>query len=233
MANWPNKELIHIIRGEIGGKLIANQVAARTERGNYAVGNRICLSGHEGDSIDEWEEVAAVPTHKLKHLRDMFLGVELHWRQHAALQEVLTYLPRGKDEFLSQAASLARDLEGPRITQDDNTSRRLAILFEVTSSLHASPTKEVELTELACTCADWLYLINPNRSGLDDIEAAAKEIDSIPDDYEKRYLSLTRLLTQTATPLSEGGHGRDELLGLGAYALAWTSRILEENDNNE
>ena len=36
-SNWPDKPLIHIIRGEINGKPIANKIATRTEGGNFAL----------------------------------------------------------------------------------------------------------------------------------------------------------------------------------------------------
>ena len=229
MTNWPDKELIRIIRRQSSGEAITVRIAMRTHRGNYATGHRLCLNDFNGDSIDECEEVVAVPIHKLKHLRDTFIGVELPWRQHAALQEVFTHLPADKNKFLNQAANLARGLEGPRIEPEDTTPRRIAILLEVIAFIHASPTKEDELTELARTCADWLYLMDPTRVGLDDMETSARTTNSIPDDDdEKRYMALTCLFARAATLLGDGGHGRQELLDLGAYALAWAARVLEE-----
>ena len=87
-----------------------------------------------------------------------------------------------------------------------------------------------ELTEIARTCADWLYIMNPNHVGLDDIETSAREIDRIPDDEEKRYMSLTYRFAQAATLIGEGGRGGQEIMELGAYALAWAAQIIEEED---
>lgn len=233
MTNWPDKPLIRIIRGEISGKPIANKIAAKTERGNFAVANRLCVNNYDGDSIDEWEEVTAVPTAALKRLQDAFRGIYVIESLEPPLLEVLSYLPADKPSPLDQAADLARRLKGPRVTPDDTTSRRLAILLEAISFTHASPCKEVELTEIARTCADWLYIMNPDHVGLDDIKTSAREIDRIPDDEEKRYMSLTYRFAQAATLIGEGGHGGQEIMELGAYALAWAAQIIEKADGRE
>ena len=148
----------------------------------------------------------------------------------AAVQDVTSHLPADKPNALDRAAALARKLKGPRVTPDDTTTRRLAILLEAISFTHASPSKVDELTEIARTCADWLYIMNPNHVGLDDIKTSAKEIDRIPDDEENRYMSLTYRFAQAATLIGEGDHGGQEIMELGAYALAWAAQIIEEED---
>ena len=231
MANWPDKSLIRIIKGYDSGKLREDIIAFKCKGGNsYRGDNCHIVRGYPRDSIDAWEEVTAVPTAALKRLQDAFRGIYVIESLEPPLLEVLSYLSANKPSALDRAAALARELKGPRVTPDDTTSRRLAILLEAISFTHASPSKEVELTEIARTCADWLYIMNPNRVGLDDIETSAREIDRIPDDEEKRYMSLTYRFAQAATLIGEGDHGGQEIMELGAYALAWAAQIIEEED---
>lgn len=230
MTNWPTAPLIRIIKGKSEGKAISAQIAVRTEGGNYTIGNRICLKDYSHDRINEWEEVTAVPTAALKRLQDALRGVDMVSSLVAAVQDVTSHLPADKPNALDRAAALARKLKGPRVTPDDTTSRRLAILLEAISFTHASPSKVDELTEIARTCADWLYIMNPNHVGLDDIKTSAKEIDRIPDDEENRYMSLTYRFAQAATLIGEGDHGGQEIMELGAYALAWAAQIIDDED---
>jgi hypothetical protein len=231
MANWPDKSLIRIIKGYDSGKLREDIIAFKCKGGNsYRGDNCHIVRGYPRDSIDEWEEVTAVPTATLKRLQDAFRGIYVIESLEPPLLEVLSHLPADKPNALDRAAALARKLKGPRVTPDDTTSRRLAILLEAISFTHASPSKVDELTEIARTCADWLYIMNPNHVGLDDIETSAKEIDRIPDDEENRYMSLTYRFAQAATLIGEGGHGGQEIMELGAYALAWAAQIIEEED---
>lgn len=230
MTDWPTAPLIRIDKGSIHGSPIDGKFAVRTPHGGYGIDTHFLPQGYFGARIDEWEDMTPVPTAALKHLRDVFLGVELPLTQFAAIQQVVSHLPADKSSPLDRAADLARKLKGPRVTPDDTTSRRLAILLEAISFTHASPSKVNELTEIARTCADWLYIMNPNHVGLDDIETSAEEIDRIPDDEENRYMSLTYRFAQAATLIGEGDHGGQEIMELGAYALAWAAQIIEEED---
>ena len=230
MNGWPDKPLIRINKGSIFGTPLDGKLAVRAPHGGYGVDTHFLPRGHFGSRIDEWEEVTAVPTAALKRLQDAFRGIYVIESLEPPLLEVLSHLPADKPNALDRAAALARKLKGPRVTPDDTTSRRLAILLEAISFTHASPSKVDELTEIARTCADWLYIMNPNRVGLDDIETSAKEIDRIPDDEEKRYMSLTYRFAQAATLIGEGDHGGQEIMELGAYALAWAAQIIEEED---
>lgn len=231
MTKWPDKSLIRIIKGYDSGKLREDIIAFKCKGGNsYRGDNCHIVRGYPRDSIDEWEEVTAVPTAALKRLQGAFRGIYVIESLEPPLLEVLSHLPADKPNALDRAAALARKLKGPRVTPDDTTSRRLAILLEAISFTHASPSKVDELTEIARTCADWLYIMNPNHVGLDDIETSAKEIDRIPDDEENRYMSLTYRFAQAATLIGEGDHGGQEIMELGAYALAWAAQIIEEED---
>lgn len=228
MTDWPTAPLICIKRGLKIQEEIRDELAIRNTNGSYMTQKHTLYSTGAYNVIDEWEDVTPVPTAALKRLRDVFLGVELPLTQFAAIQQVTSHLPADKPSPLDRAADLARKLKGPRVTPDDTTSRRLAILLEAISFTHASPSKVDELTEIARTCADWLYIMNPNHVGLDDIETSAKEIDRIPDDEENRYMSLTYRFAQAATLIGDGGYGGQEIMELGAYALAWAAQIIEE-----
>lgn len=230
MTNWPNKPLIRIKRGLKIQEEIRDELAIRNTNGSYMTQKHTLYSTGAYNVIDEWEEVTPVPTAALKRLQDAFRGIDVIKSLEPPLLEVLSHLPADKPSALDRAAALARELKGPRVTPDDTTSRRLAILLEAISFTHASPCKEVELTEIARTCADWLYIINPYRVGLDDIETSAREIDRIPDDEEKRCISLTYRFAQAATLIGEGDHGGLEIMELGAYALAWAAQIIKDED---
>ena len=43
-------------------------------------------------------------------------------------------------------------------------------------------------------------------------------------------MSLTYRFAQAATLIGEGDHGGQEIMELGAYALAWAAQIIEEED---
>lgn len=230
MTDWPTAPLICIKRGLKIQEEIRDELAIRNTNGSYMTQKHTLYSTGAYNVIDEWEDVTPVPTAALKHLQQEFRGIDVIESLEPPLLEVLSCLPADKPTALDRAAALARELKGPRVTPDDTTSRRLAILLEAISFTHASPCKEVELTEIARTCADWLYIVNPNRVGLDDIETSAREIDRIPDDEEKRYMSLTYRFAQAATLIGEGDHGGQEIMELGAYALAWAAQIIEEED---
>lgn len=105
-SNWPDKPLIRIIRGEINGKPIANKIATRTEGGNFAIANLLCVNNRDGDSISEWEEVTAVPTAALKRLQDEFRGVDVIKSLEPPLLEVLSHLPADKPTALAWAAEI-------------------------------------------------------------------------------------------------------------------------------
>ena len=235
--NWPTAPLIRVVHGREYDEPVRDGLAARTGDDEYLLatgpraGNSI-LRKVPSDDIDEWEEVAVVPTAALKRLRDERGRETSLYNLRVAIDDVLKSLPADEPSALDRAADLARDLNGPRIAPEDTTSRRLAILLEAISFAHASPSKETELTEIARTCADWLCVMNPGRVGLEDIETSAREIDIIPDDAEKRYLSLTYRFAQVATLIGEGGHGGQEITDLGAYALAWAAQIIEEDSDD-
>lgn len=230
MTNWPTAPLIRINGAHtVNGAEIENSIALRDRDGDYRIAERWLLHD-KGDRIAAWEEVTPVPTAALKRLQNAFRGVDVIHSLEPPLLEVLSHLPADNPSPLDRALALACDLNGPRITPKDTTARRLAILLECISFAHASPNKETELTEIARTCADWLDIINPSRIGLNDIAVSAQEVENIPADGERRYLSLTYRFAQAATLIGEGGNGSSDIKDLGAYALAWAAQIIKEEE---
>lgn len=92
MITWPGKPIIRIIRGREYGKPIDGSLAVLEDSG----GGYLLVSGTRAkntvnpactwtDSIDDWEEVTAVPSASLKRLRDEFKGASISERRLAAL----------------------------------------------------------------------------------------------------------------------------------------------------
>lgn len=226
MTNWPTAPLIRIIRGEISGKPITNKIAARTEKGNFAIANRLCVNNYDGDSIDEWEEVTAVPTAALKHLRHVFLGVELPLTQFAAIQQVVSHLTADKPSPLDRAVTRVKDVEGaPMVDAESTQEERLSLLLDALASVQSASRKTAPLTMVARICADWADLENPRR---DSLEAARERTEVLSDSGS--FIVLATLVGDVTTILCDDFSPRLDLIDVAAYALAWAAQIIEEED---
>ena len=112
MTNWPDKPLIRVIHGRDADRPKDGVIAIRSNiTGAYRGEGCSFDREYPMDSIDEWEEATAVPTAALKHLRDVFLGVELPFTQFAALQQVVSHLPTDKSSALVWLAELIEEGE--------------------------------------------------------------------------------------------------------------------------
>lgn len=237
MNELPTAPLIRITRGKVDGDKIADELAARRGTGDYLLlsaehpGWTIARSCQD-DSIDEWEEVTPVPTAALKKLQED-RGRELTLRDlRVAIDGVLEALPADKFTPLARVAARVKDAaDFPTVDAETPIGERLSLLLETVVSVHGAPRKSATLIAVARICADWLCALNPGRVGLGDIEDSAREITIIPDSAEKRYLSLTHRLAHVANLVGEGGHGSAEIMGLGAYALAWAAKVVEEEES--
>ena len=226
MANWPTAPLIRVIRGEISGKPIANKIAAKTERGNFAVANRLCMNNYDGDSIDEWEEVTAVPTAALKRLQDAFRGVDMTSTLVAALQEVLSHLPADKPSPLDRAVTRVKNVEGaPMVDAETLPEERLSLLLDALASVQSATRKTAPLAMVARICADWADLENPRR---DSLEAARERTKVLSDPGS--FIVLSALVGDVTTALCDNFSPRHDLIDAGAYALAWAAQIIKEED---
>lgn len=229
MTNWPTAPLIRIIRGEISGKPIANKIAAKTERGNFAVANRLCVNNYDGDSIDEWEEVTAVPTAALKRLQDAFRGIYVIESLEPPLLEVLSYLPADKPSPLDQAVTRVKDIAGgPMVVAEALPEDHLSLLLDALASVQSATRKTTPLTMVARICVDWADLENPRR---DSLEAARARTEALSDSGS--FIVLSALVGDVTTALCENFSPRHDLIDAGAYALAWAVQIIEEEDGRD
>jgi len=225
MTNWPDKPLIRIIRGEINGKPIANKIATRTEGGNFAIANRLCVNNHDGDSISEWEEVTAVPTAALKRLQDEFRGVDVIKSLEPPLLEVLSYLPADKPTALDRAVTRVKDAGGPMISGGDSSENRLSLLFDALASIAVATNKAAPLAMVARICVDWANLENPRR---DSLEAARERTKVLSDPGS--FIVLSTLVGDVTTALCDNFSPRHDLIDVATYALEWAAHIIEEED---
>ncbi len=226
--NWPTAPLIRIIRGEMNGKPITNKIAARTEKGNFAIANRLCVNNYDGDSIDEWEEVTPVPTAALKHLRDVFLGVELPLTQFAAIQQVVSHLPADKPSPLDRAVTRVKDIaDAPMVDAETLPADRLSLLLDALTSVQSATRKTAPLTMVARICADWANVEEPYCDALREIAGRAES-----DPTRIDFVGLAGFVGDIAASLDDGTNGgpRNDLLEMGHYALAWAAQIIEEED---
>ncbi len=225
MTNWPDKPLIRIIRGEINGKPIVNKIATRTEGGNFAIANRLCVNNHDGDSISEWEEVTAVPTAALKRLQDEFRGVDVIKSLEPPLLEVLSYLPADKPTALDRAVTRVKDAGGPMISGGDSSENRLSLLFDALASIAVATNKAAPLAMVARICVDWANLENPRR---DSLEAARERTKVLSDPGS--FIVLSTLVGDVTTALCDNFSPRHDLIDVATYALEWAAHIIEEED---
>lgn len=225
MTGWPDKPLIRIIRGTISGKPLINEIAQKTETGNYAIAKHLCVKDYDGDSIDEWEEVAAVPTTALKRLRDeRGRETSLH-NLRAAIDDVLACLLADKPSPLDWAVTRVKDAGGPLISERDSSENRISLLFDALASITVATNKATPLVTVAHICVDWVDLENPRR---DSLETARERVKVFSDPGS--FIVLSALVGNVTTALCDNLSPRHDLIDVAAYALAWAAQIIEEED---
>lgn len=235
MTNWPNKPLIRIIRGTEYEEPIDGSLAVQEDPG----GEYLLVSGPRAkntvdpvctrtDSIDEWEEVTAVPTAALKHLQDVFRGVELPFKRFAAIQQVVSHLPADKPSTLDRAVTRVKEVEGVVLhLANFAPEERLALLLGGLATLHAADHKTPALAVIARTCVEWANLLNPRGDALSEVKARA---ESDPD--WGGFTVMSSLTGDVAAALDDGMSDgpMKPLLTIAQYALAWAAQIIEEED---
>ena len=231
MTDWPDKPLIRIIRGEMSGKPITNKIAARTEKGNFAIANRLCVNNYDGDRIYEWEEVTAVPTAALKHLRDVFLGVELPLTQFAAIQQVVSHLTADTPSPLDRAVTRVKETKtvAPRLA-DFDPEGRLALLLGDLATLQAATHQVPPLISIVRVCTEWVDLIAPGGDALSEVKARAES-----DPEWGGFTIMASFAGDVAVGIDEGMSDgpMNDLLAIAQYALAWAAQIIEEEDRGD
>lgn len=227
-SNWPVAPLIRIIKGSIHGSPIDGKFAVRTPHGGYGIDTHFLPQGYFGARIDAWEEATAVPTAALKHLRDVFLGVELPLAQFAAIQQVTSHLPADEPSALDRAVTMVEEMGGPMISAETLPADRLSLLLDALASVQDATRKASPLAMLARICVDWA---NVEGKRIDSLEVTRRRVDALFDSGD--FIVLSALVADVITAMSENFSPRHDLIDAGAYALAWTAQIIEEEDAHD
>lgn len=234
MTNWPTAPLIRIIDGHQARSWeVAGVLAFRNLDGDYYIPGRGRLSVGDGDRIDEWEEVTAVPTAALRDLLEAWRGTggeNLKWLRNVedAMDPILSCLPAEKPGPLDQAVTRAKDIEGARMIDADSTQEeRLALLLDALASVQSAAHKTAPLTLVARICADWASLKNPHSDGLAEIKSRAEGNPVRAD-----FIILSSFIGDISKSLDDGMSDgpRGDLIEMGWYALAWAAQTIEEED---
>lgn len=232
-SNWPDKPLIRIIRGEINGKPIANKIATRTEGGNFAIANLLCVNNHDGDSISEWEEVTAVPTARLEELKKAWHGDGEYTPAGLktlgdAVDPILSHLPDDEPGALDRAVTRVKEKKtvAPRLSAFDPEGR-LALLLGDLATLQAATHQVPPLISIVRVCTEWVDLIAPGADALSEVKARA---ESDPD--WGGFTIMASLAGDIAAGIDDGMSGgpMKDLLAIAQYALAWAAQTIEEED---
>lgn len=232
MTNWPTVPLIHITKGSVGYSDIKNVIAVPATIGTPTDGyyivtgesaGRSVLPNFNDDSIDEWEEVTAVPTAALKRLQEAFRGVDVIKSLESPLLEVLSHLPANKSSALDQAVTKVKDAGAPMVDAETLPADRLSLLLDALASVQSAARKTAPLTMVARICADWADLENPRR---DSLEATRERTKVLSDPGS--FIVLSALVGDVTIALCDNFSPRHDLIEVAAYALAWAAQIIEE-----
>ena len=241
MTNWPDKPLIRIKKGRERDLEVRDAIAVATDI-DCSEGDYYMLSGPRAghtiicactaDFIDEWEEVATVPTAALRHLRDVFLGVELPLKRFAAIQQVVSHLPADKPSTLDQAVTRVKDVEGaPMVDAETLPAERLSLLLDALASVQGAAHKTAPLTMVTRICADWVQADNPEKIALEQMQSRALSIPEVVGSDPARFIVLAGYIGDATNMLSNAHLDvSGQLTNAGTYALAWAAQIIEEED---
>lgn len=234
MSNWPDKPLIRIIKGYDSGKLREDLIAFKCKDGNsYRGDNCHIVRGYPRDSIDAWEEVAAVPTAHLKALKEAWWGPggeNTKWLRNVedAMTPILDCLPADKPSPLDRAVTRVKDIEGGRMIDAETLpAERLSLLLDALASIQSATRKTTPLAMVARICADWANMEEPYCDALREIAGRAQS-----DPTRIDFVGLTAFVGDVAASLDDGTNGgpRNDLLEMGSHALAWAAQIIEEEE---
>lgn len=225
MTDWPTAPLICIKRGLKIQEEIRDELAIRNTNGSYMTQKHTLYSTGAYNVIDEWEDVTPVPTAALKHLRDVFLGVELPLTQFAAIQQVTSRLPVDKPTPLDQAAAMVEDMGGPMISAETLPADRLSLTLDALASVQDATRKAAPLAMFARICVDWAN-VDGKRS--DSLEAARRKADALSISHD--FITLSALVADVIAAMDENFSLHHDLIDATAYALAWAARIIKEEE---
>lgn len=236
MTNWPDKPLIRINRGKVDGDEIVNELAASRGDNEYVLFSTkhwhwMAAANCDMDSIDEWEEVTAVPTAALEDFKAAWKGFGMYdpddsQRVTDAITSVLSCLPADKPSALDRAVTRVKDADGRMIDAKSTQEDRLSLLLDALASVQSAARKTAPLTMVARICADWANLENPRR---DSLEAARERTKVLSDPGS--FIVLSALVGDVTTALCDNFSPRHDLIDVAAYALAWAVQTIEEEED--
>lgn len=236
MTNWPDKPLIRINRGKVDGDEIVNELAANRGDNEYVLFSTkhwhwMAAANCDMDSIDEWEEVTAVPTAALEDFKAAWKGFGMYdpddsQRVTDAITSVLSCLPADKPSALDRAVTRVKDADGRMIDAKSTQEDRLSLLLDALASVQSAARKTAPLTMVARICADWANLENPRR---DSLEAARERTKVLSDPGS--FIVLSALVGDVTTALCDNFSPRHDLIDVAAYALAWAVQTIEEEED--
>lgn len=254
MIAWPDKPLIHIIRGREYGEPIDGSLAVREDLGGgYLLAseprakNTVDPACTQTDSIDDWEEVTTAPSASLKRLRDEFMDASISERRLAVLLEVTSSLKQTSPSTLDQTvARVSNLLDDPRTLPDTYPDEHLSQLLRSLSALQeveheSGPPEEEALVTIASICVRWIAEIAPpwsryGEQGESGILAEVRaRVESAP--AVGGFPAIAALAGDAATQIdeareSEEGRRRpanglaEPVLTIAHYALAQMARSL-------
>nr|DAX70060.1 MAG TPA: hypothetical protein [Caudoviricetes sp.] len=242
MTNWPTAQFIRIILGKVDGREIANEIAFRRASGAYTMISReyACVSATEGsheDSIDEWEELTAVPTAALEEFKAAWKGFGMYdpddsQRVTDAITTILSYLPANKLSALDRAVTRVKDIAGVRMIDAETLpAERLSLLLDALASVQSAARKTTPLTMVARICADWVQADKEEVVAVEQMRSRARSMPEVIGSDPARFLVLAGIVGETASMLGDGHPSvSGELINAGTYALAWAAQTIEEED---
>lgn len=243
MTNWPNKPLIRIIRGTEYEEPIDGSLAVQEDPG----GEYLLVSGPRAkntvdpvctrtDSIDEWEEVTAVPTAALEEFKEAWKGFGMYDPDYSqrvtdAITSILACLPADKPSPLDRAVTRVKDIGGPMIDADTLPAERLSLLLDALASVQSAARKTALLTMVTRICVDWVQADKEEVVAVEQMRSRARSMPEVIGSDPAKFLVLAGIVCETASMLGDGHPSvSGELINAGTYALAWAAQIIEEED---
>lgn len=233
MTSWPDKPLIRIKRGLKIQEEIRDELAIRNTNGNYVTQKHALYSAGAYNEIGEWEEITAVPTAALKRLQDAFRGIDVIESLEPPLLEVLSYLPADKPSPLDQAITRVKDADGRFLRRSHTPPECLAILLDEIASVLDKRTRKDSLYFVTRLCVEWANDVQPAVDALKRAKQMAEGEEQAwhPESDEERYRGMAICAGQVSAGMGDTDTGLREALCLTAgRALAWSAKIIEEED---
>lgn len=242
MTNWPTAPFIRIIRGKVDGDEIADELAAHRGNGEYVLFSAkhwhwTVAANCYDDSIDKWEEVTAVPTARLKALKEAWWGPggeNTKWLRNVedAMTPILDCLPADKPSAIDRAVTTVKDIAGDLLVDAETLpADRLSLLMDALASVQSTARKDIPLAMVARICVDWVQADKEEVVAVEQMRSRARSIPEVIGSDPAKFLVLAGIVGETASMLGDGHPSvSGELINAGTYALAWAAQIIEEED---